>query len=128
MSFNENINDTDSDLIDSLGLSDDSDRDPNYVPGSQESKDSQSDMESPKIARSQRATAREAEKDGKEKSICDATKLLMKQRSDRGRKYIESPVRQKSSFVWKFFTKVITEEGNEMKDRVLCNLCEYELK
>ena len=94
MSFDADINNSDS-----LGLSDDSDGDPTYVPGSQESKDSQSDMESPKIARSQRAAAREAEKDGKEKSICDATKLLMKQGSDKGRKYIEAPVRQKSNFV-----------------------------
>ena len=85
-------------------------------------------MDSPKLARSQRAAAREAEKDGKEKSICDATKLLMKQQSDRGRKCIESPLRQKSSFVWKYFTKVISEEGNELKDRVFCKLCEYKLR
>ena len=123
MSFDADMNNSDS-----LGLSDDSDGDPTYVPGSQESKGSESDMDSPKLARSQRAAAREAEKDGKEKSICDATKLLMKQQSDRGRKFIESPLRQKSSFVWKYFTKVISEEGNELKDLVFCKLCEYKLR
>ena len=62
MSFDADINNNDS-----LGLSDDSDGDPTYVPGSQESKGSQSDMESPKLARRQRAAARKADKDGKVK-------------------------------------------------------------
>ena len=63
--------DIETNFIEELGLSDDSDLDPDFVPHSE--KDHL--CESPTLSRSQRAQARQAEKDGKEQAVVDATKL-----------------------------------------------------
>ena len=57
-------------FIEELGLSeaDDSDKDPDYVPRAKEN----NKCESPTLSRSQRAEARQAEKDGKVQAVVDA--------------------------------------------------------
>ena len=115
--------DIETNFIEELGLSDDSDLDPDFVPHSE--KDNL--CESPTLSRSQRAQARQAEKDGKEQAVVDATKLLM-QKPKKHKKYKVTNSRNKTSFVWQFFEKNISVDGEKCIDVVKCKHCDYELK
>ena len=114
--------DIETNFIEELGLSDDSDKDPDYVPRSKED----NLCESPTLSRSQRAHARQAEKDGKEQAVVDATKLLMQK--PKKQKYKATNPRNKTSFVWQFFEKNVSMDGDKCTDVVKCKHCDYELK
>ena len=60
-------------FIEELGLSDDTDKDPDYDPSAKEN----NKCISPTLSRSQRAEARQVEKEGKVQAVVDANKILM---------------------------------------------------
>ena len=72
--------DDDSEMLDDLGLSDDSYIDPDYVPSASSEKDDNVCPDSPVVSRSQRAEARQQQKNGKDLAITDARRTLMQER------------------------------------------------
>ena len=106
-------------FIEELGLSDDTDKDPDYDPSAKENN------KSPTLSRSQRAEARRAEKEGKVQAVADANKILMQPKKQ---KYKASNPRKKISFVWQYFEKNVSMDGDKCTDVVKCKYCDYELK
>ena len=78
--------DIETNFIEELGLSDDTDKDPDYDPSAKENN------KSPTLSRSQRAEARQAEKEGKVQAVADANKILMQPKKQ---KYKASNPRKK---------------------------------
>ena len=108
-------------FIEELGLSDDTDKDPDYDPSAKEN----NKCISPTLSRSQRAEARQVEKEGKVQAVVDANKILMQPKKQ---KYKASNPRKKNSFVWQYFEKNVSMDGDESRVVVKCKYCDYILR
>ncbi|CAL4122636.1 unnamed protein product [Meganyctiphanes norvegica] len=116
--------DNDCEMADSVGLSDD----PDYVPSSEKDENCEPLYpDSPLVSRRQCVKARQKHRDGQGNVICDATRILI-QGNKKEIKYPAIKSRDKTSFVWSFFKKLLTVDGVEVKDRVVCNICGDDFK